>query len=286
MTRKDINTALSKQEMDNLSLDEKTIDMVCHRLLFMFKIIDSLAIKPGDIVKVSKRYESEEGKRWKPYIAGMGYEHPKQIEDTMTDFYLEGKPCRINLLTRQGSLEPVPILTHKYLTDIENVVLKHPRLPKGYLNGKTWVKGDISPLVEELDMADCDTSHMESMKEMFEMLRGLHHIDVSGWNTKGVKDMKSMFAMCKSLTSLDLSNFDTSNVKDMSGMFCACTALRILDLSGWNIQFKADCIGMFTDCVSLENILMEGCSEDTVRKVRIEVNRACLSAEIIKTTHN
>lgn len=260
MTRKDINTALSKQEMDNLSLDEKTIDMVCHRLLFMFKIIDSLAIKPGDIVKVSKRYESEEGKRWKPYIAGMGYEHPKQIEDTRTDFYLEGKPCRINLLTRQGSLEPVPILTHKYLTDIENVVLKHPRLPKGYLNGKTWVKGDISPLVEELDMADCDTSHMESMEGMFEMLRGLHHIDVSGWNTKGVKDM--------------------------GGMFCACTALRILDLSGWNIPFKADCIGMFTDCVSLESILMEGCSEDTVRKVRIEVNRACLSAEIIKTTHN
>lgn len=286
MTKKEIKTALSKQEMENLSLEEKAIDMVCHRLRFMFEIMDSLAIKPGDIVKVSKRYESEEGKRWKPYIAGMCYECPKEIEDARTDFFLEGKPYRINLLTRQGTLEPVPILTHKYLTDIENVVLKHPRLPKDYLKGKTWEKGDINPLVEDVDMSDCDTSHMESMKSMFEMLMGLHHIDVSGWNTRGVMDMESMFSMCSALTSLDLSSFDTSSARELGGMFCGCTGLRKLDLSGWKLPFKADSVGMFTNCVSLESILMEGCSEDTVRKVRVEVNRAGLSEEIIKTTHN
>lgn len=286
MIKKEIKTALSKQEMENLCLDEKNIDMVRHRLLFMFEIMDSLAIKPGDIVRVSRRYEKEEGKRWKPYVAGMSYERPKEIEDSMTDFFLDGKPCRINLLRGQETLEPVPILTHKYLTDIENVVLKHPRLSKDYLKGKTWEKGEINPLVEELDMTSCDTSHMESMKSMFEMLMGLHHIDVSGWNTKGVKDMESMFAMCSALTSLDLSSFDTSSAKELGGMFCGCTALRVLDLSGWKIPLKADCVGMLTNCVSLESILMEGCSEDTVRKVRVEVNRAGLSEEIIKTTHN
>lgn len=285
MTKKEIKTALSKQEMENLCLDEKTIDMVRHRLRFMFEILDSLAIKPGDIVRVSKRYEKEEGKKWKSYIAGMSYECPKEIEDTRTDFLLDGKPCRINLLTRQGSLEPVPIVTHKYLTDIENAILKHPRLPNDYLSGKTWGKGDINPLVEEMDMSDCDTSHMESMNGMFDFLMGMHHIDLSGWYTSHVRDMSDMFGMCSAIKSLDLSDFDVGNVEKMAGMFCDCTSLRTLDLSGWKIPFKADCVGMFTNCVSLESVLMEGCSPETVTKVRIELSRAKQSKEIIKTTH-
>ena len=104
-----------------------------------------------------------------------------------------------------------------------------------------------------------------------------------GSDTSKVNDMSSMFSSYSALSSLDLSGWNTSNVTNMYGMFNECAKLKSLDLSGWVISKVTDTGSMFNGCNSLDTIRMFGCSEDTINKIKTQLNTDGLSENIVKT---
>lgn len=88
-----------------------------------------------------------------------------------------------------------------------------------------------------IDFADCDTSKVTNMSEMFLGCKALMILDnLTVFDTSKVTDMSYMFWLTgdkyRSLTdqgiwTLDLSSFNTANVSNMSRMFYGCTASEI-----------------------------------------------------------
>ena len=104
-----------------------------------------------------------------------------------------------------------------------------------------------------------------------------------GSDTSKVNDMSSMFSSYRALSSLDLTGWNTSNVTNMYGMFNECAKLKSLDLSGWVISNATDTGIMFSGCNSLDTIRMFGCSEDTINKIKTQLNADGLSEDIVQT---
>ena len=82
-----------------------------------------------------------------------------------------------------------------------------------------------------------------------------------------------MFIFCRSLTSLDLSGWNVSNVANMVLMFCECNSLTSLDLSGWNLS-RPLTTGMFDYCDSLKTIYMRDCSQNTIDRIKYELEKS------------
>lgn len=140
---------------------------------------------------------------------------------------------------------------------------------------------DCTSLVS-LSLLNWNTSNVTEMDSMFYNCSALTSLDLSNFDTSKLEYMTWMFAFCKSLISLDLSNFKVSNVNDMSDMFYAATALVSLDLSNWELKTTAKVGYMFKYCSSLKTIYMRNCSEDTVSKIRTQIQRDGLTGvEII-----
>ena len=115
-----------------------------------------------------------------------------------------------------------------------------------------------------------DTSNMKSVKMINSMFLGcssLTSLDLININTDGATDMSWMFAGCRSLTSLDLSHFNTRAVRNMRYMFSACRSLTSLDLSNF-VMVGVNTTGMFNGCDSLKKIIMRGCNDQTIQKIR------------------
>ena len=94
-------------------------------------------------------------------------------------------------------------------------------------------------------------------------------------DTASVENMSLLFYCCGNLTKLDLSGWDTSNVKNMHRMFTGCKSLTELDLSGWDVSNVEDMSDMFYHCdnLTLENIIMDGCSDETKKKIEDAFNK-------------
>ena len=118
-----------------------------------------------------------------------------------------------------------------------------------------------------------DTSNVTTMNWLFDDCYALIALDCSGWDLSKVTDMTVVFSSCHSLVSVDLSNWNVPNVTRMGGgMFSDCYALTYLDLSNWDISNVTNMGGFFTYCdsLTLDNIIMTGCPEDTINKIKHE----------------
>ena len=128
-------------------------------------------------------------------------------------------------------------------------------------NGKVYAPVDSEKLFYEYSQAESiefgdgfDTSHVTSMKAMFDSCESLKELDIKSFHTQNVTDMSLMFANCEKLESLDLSGFNTQNVTDMNNMFYQCMALKTLDLSGFDMHKVRSMFGMFAHCENLEKL--------------------------------
>ena len=111
--------------------------------------------------------------------------------------------------------------------------------------------------LQQIDLANVDTSNVTNMSNMFSECWALTSLDVSGFNTAKVTNMSGMFYGCWALTSLDVSGFNTANVTNMSKMF-GCFVLTSLDVSGFNTEKVTDMSYMFQCCSSLTLLDVSG----------------------------
>ena len=123
----------------------------------------------------------------------------------------------------------------------------------------------------EASFKGSDTSKLNNMISMFYGCSSLTSLDLTGWNTSNVTDMGSMFYDCNGLISLDLSSFNTSKVTRMASMFSNCSGLTSLDLSKWNTSNVTDMGSMFYGCPNSLEIIMKGCSKETIDKIKAQL---------------
>lgn len=124
--------------------------------------------------------------------------------------------------------------------------------------------------IKLLDLSGWNVSNVTNMDWMFDGCRSLTSLDLSGWNVNNATSMWRMFMFCRSLTSLDLSGWNVSNVANMVLMFTECNSLTSLDLSGWNLS-RPLTTGMFDYCDSLKTIYMRDCSQNTIDRIKYEL---------------
>ena len=132
-------------------------------------------------------------------------------------------------------------------------------------------------LLKTVDFGNINTENISSMDCMFYNCYMLHDkLDLSHFNTANVENMKDMFTSCRSLRKLDLSTFDTQNLGKMDNMFQFCENLESLDLSGWDLpkitSNKPN--WMFYGTTNLKTVYMRGCNEDTIKKIRFQLDDA------------
>lgn len=143
-------------------------------------------------------------------------------------------------------------------------------LPMGYYHVRLSGEAHGSSYVDDLglfenttfqsiDVSELDTSHLTTMKNMFNGMGGMAYptqiIGLTNLDTSNVTDMSGMF-MCY-FKPLDLSNFDTSNVTDMSYMFGyygeagwpgGGDPVESLDLSNFDTSSVTNMTEMFFNC--------------------------------------
>ena len=124
--------------------------------------------------------------------------------------------------------------------------------------------------LKSLNVSGWGTIPCSSLEGMFYGCSSLVSLDLSSWDTSEVMFMDYMFQGCSSLVSLDLSSWDTSNVKNMDGIFQGCSSLVSLNISGWDMSKVSELYTeyMFKDCSSLETIIMIGCAQKTIDKIK------------------
>ena len=127
-------------------------------------------------------------------------------------------------------------------------------------------------ILKNLDVRNWNTSSATSMCAMFKSCESLQNLCLSGWDVSSVTSMYDMFDYCYALETLDLSNWNTSKVRDMGEMFGRCRLLKTLDLSGWDTS-NATVRGMFDSCDSLKTILMRGCNQTTIDKIKAQLEK-------------
>ncbi len=144
--------------------------------------------------------------------------------------------------------------------------------------------------VQEIDIADIDTSKVTDMSYMFYDCRSLKEISFSGLDTSKVTDMSYMFYNCIEFTELDLRDLNTSSVKNMSHMFegltsnwndpevdedCHPMKLEKLDLSSFDTSKVTDMSSMFECCIGLKTLDLSNFNTTNV------TNMSCMFAGCI-----
>lgn len=280
-----IETFLSKEDMESLSIPEEANGETKALLMSIMDKLLFLNIKPEEPVLLSDYFKNGDGKRYKTYVKGLSYKVLETMENKMTDFQLRDKTYRLLFIRKDGTMESIPIFTHMYLY-LTIRILMNPRFSREFLDGMdNGKKSNISRLggFESLDLSDCDTSHLESMAYMFLKCNHLENLELCGIDTSNVTDFRGMLQACGQLTTLDLSGLDTSKVTDIAHLFRGCYRLRTLDLSGWNLTAAKDMEDIFTFCDSLRCIYMEGCNAKTVSKVKKALLMCGIGKEIVQT---
>ena len=132
-------------------------------------------------------------------------------------------------------------------------------------------QGIIPNSVVEASFKGSNTSKVTNMNSMFVNCYSLTSLNLRRFNTSNVTSMEWMFMACSGLESLDLNGWNTSNVTNMGYMFSGCTSLTSLDLSGWNTSKVTFSTSMFYGCPNSLEIIMKGCSKETIDKIKAQL---------------
>ena len=118
----------------------------------------------------------------------------------------------------------------------------------------------------------CDISDLTSISSIFYWCNGLKSITVDGLDTSNITNMDQAFYVCSNLKNLDLSTWVTSKVRSTMRMFESCNSLNILNISGWDLT-NADMTKMFNECYYLKTIIMRGCNQITIDKIKAQLEK-------------
>ena len=162
----------------------------------------------------------------------------------------------------------------KGLCKIEGDSVKNVVIKANMANYNVDNSGGLFPSsIIEASFKGSNTSNVTYMNYMFDGCYNLTSLDVSNFDTSKVTTMDSMFQDCTSLTSLDLSNFNTSSVNNMNCMFYNCSSLTSLTLSGWDMSNVTYMTDMFDGCPNSLEIIMKGCSKETIDKIKAQLTK-------------
>lgn len=109
-------------------------------------------------------------------------------------------------------------------------------------------------LPEILDLRAFNTSHVTTMRSMFDNCMSEEILGLDNFNTSNVEDMAFMFNASKA-TELDLSSFDTSNVTTMRHMF-SNSSVEEINVNNFNTASVTDMSSMFENTaaeISVDN---------------------------------
>ena len=56
-------------------------------------------------------------------------------------------------------------------------------------------------------------------------------------------------------------------------MFKTCKSLNILNISGWDLTNTTDTSKMFNECYYLKTIIMKGCNQTTIDKIKAQLEK-------------
>lgn len=56
-------------------------------------------------------------------------------------------------------------------------------------------------------------------------------------------------------------------------MFETCNSLNILNISGWDLTNDTDMTKMFNECYYLKTIIMKGCNQTTIDKIKAQLEK-------------
>lgn len=119
----------------------------------------------------------------------------------------------------------------------------------------------------------CDISEITSIEHFFYWCNGLTSICVDDLNTSNITNMNYAFYICSKLKNLDLSTWVTSKVRSTMRMFESCKSLNILNISGWDLTNDTDMTKMFNECYYLKTIIMRGCNQITIDKIKAQLEK-------------
>lgn len=123
--------------------------------------------------------------------------------------------------------------------------------------------------LENIDLSGWNMEKMETIAYMFSSCSNLKTVNLSNWKTPKLSSVIFLFNGCKNLTSANLSGWDVSRLTSIHpAMFQECESLETLNLSGWNLDNATIDLRTFSDCKNLKTVIMIGCSDKTVNKVR------------------
>ena len=101
----------------------------------------------------------------------------------------------------------------------------------------SFTEDQVGTPVSEFDLANADTSNVETMRSMFQDAESFNQ-DIGGWNTSNVENISSMFASAESFNQ-DIGGWDTSNVEDMRSVFSNAESFN-QDISMWCVEDISD----------------------------------------------
>lgn len=119
----------------------------------------------------------------------------------------------------------------------------------------------------------CDISDLTSISSIFYWCNGLTSITVDGLDTSNITNMNQAFYVCSNFKKLDLSTWVTSKVRSTMRMFEGCNSLNILNISGWDLTNDTDMTKMFNECYYLKTIIMKGCNQITIDKIKAQLEK-------------
>lgn len=190
---------------------------------------------------------------------------PKEMADIemgeLTDEeYIEANEDLDNILENTVVPSGTLNITENGEYDVTNYTGANVNITSEY-NAKTDVVGmtkttsGYKTFLREIDVANWDTSQMNSFEGMFYQCNGLTKIDnINSLNTANITNLYGTFYWCASLTNLNVKDWDVRNVTTMYNTFNYCLELTTIDLSGWNTGKNETIRGMFEYCQKLTSI--------------------------------
>ena len=128
--------------------------------------------------------------------------------------------------------------------------------------------------LQNLNLSTWDVRNVTRMDSMFHNCESLQNlVGLSNWDVSSVIYMYQMFDCCRSLQNLNLSTWDVRNVTRMNSMFSLCDKLQVLNISGWDLTniTNTNMKYMFGRCSSLKTIIMKGCNQITIDKIKAQL---------------
>ena len=183
-----------------------------------------------------------------------------------------------------GVSETIPIVEGNrwYVITIPSGKILNQFVGNGFItdtiiSARLSLKFSVSGLLPEshgnATLIGCDISELTSISQFFYWCNGLTSITVDDLNTSNITNFNYAFYMCSNFKKLDLSTWVTSKVRSTMRMFETCKSLNILNISGWDLTNTTDMTKMFNQCYYLKTIIMKGCNQTTIDKIKAQLEK-------------